>query len=170
MDWGKELHSMVLLLTALMTVSSAMLIVFFDNLLHAAISLLFTFVGVATLYLLLGADFLGISQILVYAGGVLVLIIFGIFLTTPHLDEKEDTRKSMSTWITIIVGVLFFRLLMKMILNTPWNVSPQTMSPTTERIGELFVSKYLLPFELISVVLLFALIGSILIIRKDLRR
>ncbi|MEZ4818798.1 MAG: NADH-quinone oxidoreductase subunit J [Bdellovibrionota bacterium] len=126
--------------------------------------------SLAILYILLGADFLGISQVLVYAGGVLVLIIFGIFLTTPHVDELGSARKSIATWITIGFGFLLFRLLAKMILQMPWVTKIPQSRPTINSIGNLFLSKYLLPFELISVVLLFVLIGSILIIRKDLRR
>ena len=170
MDLLHEIRSMIFLAAGFMTILSAVMIIFFDHLLHEAISLFFTLIGIALLYILLGADFLGVSQVLIYAGGVLVLIIFGIFLTTPFVDDGREVRKSFSTWVTIFFGFLLFRLLYRLIHHVPWVIEEQKVSPTTKRIGEMFLSEYLLPFELISFILLFVLIGSILIIRKDLRK
>lgn len=167
MDYLLEIKTLIFLCTCIMAIISAGLILFLDNLLHCAVSLFFTILAIAILYLLMGADFLGVAQILIYGGGVLVLIIFGIFLTSHQVVEST---KKVSHWITFFMGFLFFRFLLRMIYSVGWETHELTWKPTANQIGDLLLSKYMLAFELISFVLLFVLIGSILILRKDLRK
>ena len=145
----------------------AAMVAFGRNLIYSAFSLLGCFSGVAGIYILLSADFLGILQIFVYVGGITVLIIFAVMFTRGIGDVKI-TNQSMN-WKSgaLTVGVMFF-LLYFLIQNTPWlkGETPSQM-PTTRTIGDLLLSDYILPFELISLVLLIVLIGAIVVARKD---
>jgi len=171
-DIAAEIKSLVFIGLSLMALLSGGMILFFENLIYSAVALFFTLLGVAGLYILLGAPFLGMAQIMVYAGGVLVLIIFGIFLTSPYVEKELSFKRHMSFWITSIMGLVVFQFLVRMILRTPWQVfTTENNAPTSAKdIGHLLLTKYLLPFEIISVVLLFVLIGSVLIVRKDLSK
>tara|TARA_A100001037_G_scaffold37687_1_gene29114 strand:- start:961 stop:1455 length:495 start_codon:yes stop_codon:yes gene_type:complete len=152
---------------ALLTIVSGSIVVLSNNLIYSAVSLLFTLLGIAGLYVFLWADFIAITQILIYVGGILVLIIFGIMLT----HRITDVTLSQSSNQQILGGgivLLIFLGLSYMILNTPWlqnsAVEPQE---TIKQIGNLLMIDYLLPFEVASILLLAALIGAALLSRSS---
>jgi NADH-quinone oxidoreductase subunit J len=149
------------------TIGSAFMVVQSKSLLYSAYALLFTFIGVTGLYIFLWADFLAIVQVVVYVGGILVLIIFGIMLTNK-ITSVNISHTSMQKSVGAVVVIGFIGLLGFMILNTPWlvlsNVEP---SDTTSAIGRLLLMDYLLPFEAVSLLLLGALIGATTLSRKD---
>jgi len=150
-----------------MTAGAALMVVLFRNLLHAAIALFFCLGGVAGLYILLGADFLGMAQLLVYAGGILVLIIFGVFLTARIYDVKVDLKgKGLPEKWGVAAAVGLFVVMWSVISKTDWPMQPGTYASTTEGLGNLFLTKYLLAFELVSILLLFTMVGSLLLIRN----
>ena len=135
--------------------------------LYSAYALLFTFIGVTGLYIFLWADFLAIVQVVVYVGGILVLIIFGIMLTNK-ITSVNISHTSMQKSVGAVVVIGFIGLLGYMILNTPWLVlSNAEPSDTTSAIGRLLLMDYLLPFEAVSLLLLGALIGATTLSRKD---
>ena len=149
------------------TVGSAFMVVQSKSLLYSAYALLFTFIGVTGLYIFLWADFLAVVQIVVYVGGILVLIIFGIMLTNK-ITSVNISHKSMQKSVGAVVVIAFIGLLGYMILSTPWLVLPNTEpSDTTRAIGRLLLMDYLLPFEAVSLLLLGALIGATTLSRKD---
>ena len=149
------------------TVGSAFMVVQSKSLLYSAYALLFTFIGVTGLYIFLWADFLAVVQIVVYIGGILVLIIFGIMLTNK-ITSVNISHKSMQKSVGAVVVIAFIGLLGYMILSTPWLVLPNTEpSDTTSAIGRLLLMDYLLPFEAVSLLLLGALIGATTLSRKD---
>ena len=149
------------------TVGSAFMVVQSKSLLYSAYALLFTFIGVTGLYIFLWADFLAVVQIVVYVGGVLVLIIFGIMLTNK-ITSVNISHKSMQKSVGAVVVIAFIGLLGYMILSTPWLVLSNTEpSDTTSAIGRLLLMDYLLPFEAVSLLLLGALIGATTLSRKD---
>jgi NADH-quinone oxidoreductase subunit J len=151
---------------AVMTVGSAVVVVFSKNLIHSAFALLFTFFGVAGLYAFLGADFIAAAQMVIYVGGILVLLIFGVMLT-HKISEMKLKSETFQFWPgLILVGIVFAGLVLVM-LRTTWN-SPaaQPLKPTTAAIGELFMKEYILPFEIASIFLLIALIGAAMIVRR----
>lgn len=153
-----------------LTAASALMVVFLRNLLHAAVALFFCLCGVAALYILLGADYLGVAQLLIYAGGILVLLIFGIFLTSRIYDAKSEFEERKNFWLQGLgIAVLVFGVSSMVISKTPWPSKEPVHSATTAGIGELFLTKYLLPFELISVLLLLAMIGAVILVRKELK-
>ena len=153
---------------ALITLCSAAIVVFSRNIIYSAFSLLFTFFGVAGLYVLLSADFLAVAQLLIYVGGILVLLLFGVMLTNKliSVDMKTDTLHSLpaSILFAMIAGSLC-----GVFLITDWKVLPGApdMATTAVTIGEMFLTTWLLPFEIASVVLLVALVGAAMVARKD---
>ncbi len=147
--------------------SSAIWVVVSPNLVHSAVSLLITLFGVAGLYVFLYADFLAATQVVIYVGGILVLIIFGVMLTNK-IDKPVIASDSSNKIIGVLVSGFIFSILSIVILQTDWQILPNnTEGPSTvELIGKLILGKYLLPFELISILLLAALTGSALLARK----
>jgi len=150
---------------AIVTVGSAAVVVLSRTLIYSAFALLFTFFGVAGLYVLLGADFLAATQLLIYVGGILVLLLFGVMLTHKihDLDLRTETTQLASG---LIVAAGLFVILAATGLRTQWMNVPRTPAPTTAEIGRLFLGQYLLPFEAASVLLLVALLGAAMIVRR----
>ena len=158
---------------ALLTVASALVVVTVRNIVHAAFSLMVTLFGVAGLYVFLQADFLAATQVIVYVGGILVLILFGVMMTSGRLEMRLHIERGQLL-LGGVISVALLMLLLTVIANTPkWkNLSDdgEQLEPTTRRIGELILNgQFLLPFEVVSVLLLVALIGAALISRKEVR-
>ena len=158
---------------ALLTVASALVVVTVRNIVHAAFSLMVTLFGVAGLYVFLQADFLAATQVIVYVGGILVLILFGVMMTSGRLEMRLHIERGQLL-LGGVISVALLMLLLTVIANTPkWkNLSDdgEQLEPTTRRIGELILNgQFLLPFEVVSVLLLVALIGAALISRKEIR-
>ena len=158
---------------ALMTIASALVVVTVRNIVHAAFSLMVTLFGVAGLYVFLQADFLAATQVIVYVGGILVLILFGVMMTSGRLEMRIHIERGQLL-LGGVVALALLMLLLTVIANTPvWkNLTDDgtELPPTTERIGELILNgPFLLPFEVVSVLLLVALIGAALISRKEVR-
>jgi NAD(P)H-quinone oxidoreductase subunit 6 len=149
---------------AAMTVGAALLVAMLPNILYAAVALLFSFAGVAGLYVLLSADFLAATQVLVYVGGILVLILFAVFLSSRISEAKIDNPTHFRLPAAVICLVLF-GVLSYTAVSTPFAVKAGAYLPTTAEIGELLMTRYLLPFEVASVLLLAALIGAALVSR-----
>ena len=151
---------------AAVTVGSAAVVVFARSLIYSAFALLFTFFGVAGLYLMLGADFLAATQLLIYVGGILVLLLFGVMLT--HKIYDLDLRSEVTQVVPgLIVAVVLFVILTLTAVRTPWAAGAgRAPAPTTEEIGGLFLGQYLMPFWAASILLLVALIGAAMIVRR----
>jgi len=151
---------------ALITVASACLVVFSRNLIYSAFGLLFTFFGVAALYVLLGADFLAATQMVIYVGGILVLLLFGVMLTHKLYDMRLKSEV-FQLWPALILMLVMFSAIAAALVKTRWfqgNVTPP--EPTTAAIGNQFLGDYILPFEVASIFLLIALVGAAMIIRR----
>lgn len=175
-----ELKPFLFYAFALFTVGSAVVVVTVRNVVHAAFSLMVTLFSIAGLYVFLQADFLAATQVIVYVGGILVLILFGVMMTSGKLDMKLTMERGQLFWGGL-VSLLIFSLLLGVIRRTPWK-TPEDLTPvegTTRQIGEMILGKweggklmggeFLLPFEVASVILLIALIGAVLIARKEVR-
>ena len=152
---------------AVLAVGSAAVVVLARSLIYSAFALLFTFFSVAGLYVLLGADFLAATQLLIYVGGILVLLLFGVMLT--HKLYDLDLRSEVTQFLPgIIVAGGLFAILTFTVLRTQWVTGPgRPPSVTTADIGRLFMSQYLLPFEAASILLLVALMGAAMIVRRS---
>ncbi len=154
-------------LAATGVVSGAMVLIARD-VVRVAFWLLSSLSAVAGLYLHLGADFLGLTQVLVYIGGILVLILFGIMMTQrdPGLVklERKSTR-SMATGVG--VSLVLFLVLASVINSVGWaSRRPASATPTTQDLGTALLTDYVLPFELISVLLLVVLCGAAYLARR----
>jgi len=155
-----DLSTLAFGLIALVTVGSAAVVVFSNRLIHAVFALLFTFFGTAGLYVFLGAEFVAGAQVMIYVGGILVLLVFGVMLTNRIYDMRILAERVNFFRSVVVVGFLF-GLLTLIMLETPWNVvmSDAPVYSTAE-IGSLLMTSYLLPFEVTAVLLLAALIGA----------
>ncbi|MCS6975532.1 MAG: NADH-quinone oxidoreductase subunit J [Gemmatales bacterium] len=183
---------------ALLTGLSAVMVVVTQNIVRAALWLLFTLAGTAGLFFLLGADFVGAVQLLVYVGGILILLVFGVMLTAQ--GPFVNLRAGAGEWaVAIVVGLLLLGLLGSAFLMTDWRFLPtQPPDPATSRYtndlglallgsrdatppgtlpvhpGDQPVERsrvaYLLPFEIVSVHLLVVLIGAAYLARARRRR
>jgi NADH-quinone oxidoreductase subunit J len=149
---------------ALLTVLSALVVVFHKRVIYSAFALLFTFLGVAALYLYLAADFLAAAQVLIYVGGILTLIIFGVFLTAKitSLDIPQQTHQR---YVALVPVAFVAGGLALVAFTTTWRGGSLPVEPTTGALGELLLTRYLVPFELASVLLLAALIGAMRLAR-----
>jgi NADH-quinone oxidoreductase subunit J len=135
------------------------------NILYSAFALLGTLGGVAGLYLLLGADFVGIAQLLIYVGGILVLILFAVLLTN-RIGDLRLSNLSAGIMVAAPAAVAIMAMLAKSSIDTPWPLTETATAPTTARLGDAFLKEYLLPFELASLILLMALVGAMVIARR----
>ena len=153
---------------AFVTLTSAAVVVFSRNIIYSAFSLLFTFFGVAGIYVLLNADFLAVAQLLIYVGGILVLLLFGVMLTNKVINVEMKTGTLQTIPASIIVAMTAGSLC-GVFYVTDWKIvrSVPTMATTTNSLGEMFMTTYALPFEVASVVLLVALVGAAMIARRD---
>lgn len=159
----------VFYLVVAITLGSAMIVAFSRNIIYSAFSLLGTFAGVAGIYIFLGADFVAAVQLLIYVGGILVLVLFAVMLTHRITDVEITNRAAGRIPALIVVGVLVY-LLAQTVRETPWIKAKEIVfAATTAKIGDLFLDTYLLPFELASLVLLAALIGAVVISRKEIK-
>ena len=164
-----EISTAVFYLIAIITVGSAVVVAFSRNIIYSAFSLLGTFAGVAGLYVFLGADFVAAVQGLIYVGGILVLILFAVMLT-HRITDVEITNRAVGRLPGLLVVGVFLALLVQTIRETSWvQVKELTHQPTTAKIGNLFLENYLLPFELASLVLLAAMIGAVVLSRKEIK-
>jgi len=159
----------VFYLVVAITLGSAMIVAFSRNIIYSAFSLLGTFAGVAGIYIFLGADFVAAVQVLIYVGGILVLVLFAVMLTHRITDVEITNRAAGRIPALIVVGVLVY-LLAQTVRETPWTKAKEIVfAATTAKIGDLLLDTYLLPFELASLVLLAALIGAVVISRKEIK-
>ena len=153
-----------------MMIGTALGVVLLPKIVHSAFLLAGVFISISGLYILLNADFVAAAQILVYVGAVNVLILFAIMLVNKQEDYVELPGRTIRKIATAFVCFGLFALLGTMVLATPWSLD--TVSPAVDNtvvaLGEHFFSDYLLPFELASVLLLMAMVGAIILARRDL--
>ena len=160
------LAEIVFWLVAVFTIVSASFVVLNNQLLYSAIALLFSLFGVAGLYIFLWADFIAGIQLLVYIGGINVLIIFGIMLTNK-ISSVRLSQTNVQQGVGAVVALWLLILISLVISKTPWlQIEASEPAETVSVIGTLLLSKYLLPFEAISLLLLGALIGAALLSRE----
>ena len=160
--------SLSLTLTAVVTLLAAAAVMSLRNLVHCALALAVSFSGVAALYLQLDAEFVGFAEILVYVGAIAILIVFAILLTRS--GEAPDQSVLSPGWIAgVAVSALVFTTLGWAVLNS--SALPKTTSAapvaTVKNIGDALMTGYVLPLEIIGLVLTAAMIGAVLIALKE---
>ena len=139
------------------------------HVLYSALSLILMLTAMSVLFILLGADFLAVIQIIVYAGAIMVLFIFVIMLLNLPADEDGADRLRWLKFVGIPLGLFFLFL----VTATLWNVDPGTGAQSRfigspQAIGRSLFTEYLLPFEATSLLILIALVGAVVFAKKDL--
>jgi NADH-quinone oxidoreductase subunit J len=161
-----NIYDIIFYLFAAVTLLSAFFVVTTRNIVRAAFFLLFTFFGVSGIYVLLGADFVAIVQLIVYVGGILILLIFGVMITNKITEVEIKTGTIHTLPAAIGVG-LFTGMMGAVVLNTNWMQIDTPMPVSTlSAIGNMLLNEYVLVFELLGILLLVALIGAASMARK----
>ena len=160
---------LVFWLLAAITVASAATVAFSSNIVYSAFALMGTLMGVAGLFIMLAADFVAVVQVLVYVGGILVLVLFAVMLTHRVGDVRISNRSLGRLPALAVIGAIA-GVMARAVFATTWHQqTPGVPRPTTADIGNAFLTAYVLPFELASMVLLAVLIGAVVLSRKELK-
>jgi len=154
---------------AALTLGSGGIVAFSKNIIHSTLALLGTFLGIAGLYITLSADFLAATQILVYVGGTLTLILFAVMLTSK-IEEMKISNPSGGLFAAFGLVAALLLVLGRVATQTAWPSESKPAVPSTAKLGHAFLGEYLLPFEVGSIVLLGALIGAVVLARRAVRR
>jgi NADH-quinone oxidoreductase subunit J len=163
-----NVSQVIFLVLSAVTLIGAVGVVTNRNLFYAALFLVLSFVGVAGLYILLEAEFLGMVQILVYVGAIAILIIFAIMLSRRMMSP--DVKALNEQWIlALVTAIVLFAVLGFILVQVAWPTAVgQVPSDTISDLGKALVDpdQYLLVFEVASVLLLVALVGAVIIARE----
>ncbi|MGB7414202.1 MAG: NADH-quinone oxidoreductase subunit J [Thermosynechococcaceae cyanobacterium] len=169
MNLAEGIQFICLILLSAMMIGAALGVVLFGNIVYSAFTLAGVFISISGLYILLNADFVSAAQILIYVGAVNVLILFAIMLVNKREDFTPVPRRWLRKGAAAFVCAGVFTLLATMVLTTTWDINLALVPPesTSLLMGEHFFSDFLLPFELASILLLMALVGAIVIARRE---
>jgi NADH-quinone oxidoreductase subunit J len=151
-------------LAAILTLAGALAAALLPKLIHAALSLVVAFVGVAAFYFLLGAEFVGLVQVFIYVGAVAVLIVFTILLT-----RRDVVKDRGFNWGGVVVAITIFVGLMWAILWTPSlsHAAAQIEPLTVKHIGEVLMSDFVWPLQCVGLILTVALIGALILVVEE---
>lgn len=152
---------------SLVTLGAAIVVVTNKNILHSAYFLVLAFVGVASIYVLLEAPFIAVVQVLVYIGAIAILVIFAIMLTRRLMSKDMEQQNKQWVW-SALGALILFGILGWIVYSANWPVIEAAVpqDPIT-LMGQELLTTYVVPFEIASVLLLAALVGSILIGRES---
>src|SRR3990172_6656689 len=166
---GFGLPELLFYLLSAVTLAGAAAVAFVRNILHSAVGLLAALLGAGSLYVLLSADFVAVTQLLVYVGGVLVLVLFAVMLTS-RITEVTVSNRSFGLFGALLLLVAAAPVLVTVALVAPWPAAPPgPLAPSTAAIGDGLLTRWLLPFEVASLILLATLVGAVAIARKELK-
>lgn len=164
---GGALEAVLFYIFAAIVLGSGLAICISKNIVRMAVFLFATLASVAVLYFLLLASFIAVIQLIVYAGGTLILLIFGVMLTSKSPWARFDVKKSELA-LAGVVCTLFAVVLLTVITGVEWPTTGETVTGTTVAdFGTALLSDYLVPFEAVSVLLLVVMIGAALLARQD---
>jgi NAD(P)H-quinone oxidoreductase subunit 6 len=176
-ELSEPLHEIIFILLEIGLVLGSLGVVLLSNIVYSAFFLGLVFICISILYILLNADFLAAAQILIYVGAVNVLIVFAVMLINKSPSSKIFSSWTIGDSITFISCISIFFFLTITISNTPWykinliteskNILEQDLTENIQKIGYFLLTEFLLPFELLSILLLVALIGAIVIARRE---
>jgi NADH-quinone oxidoreductase subunit J len=152
---------------ALVAIVGGVLLITLTKVVHMVMALVFTFLGIAGIYMLLSAEFVAIVQILIYSGAITIVMLFGIMLT----KHQENDAPAKGGWgnFSLLAAIAGFAVAVYLgIYNLDIPVQPTALhEENTKQIGIELFSKYVIPFEVMSVLLLVALVGAIVLAKKD---
>ena len=154
------------LILSFMAVAGAVLMIQLTKVIHMVLALVLTFVSIAGLYFLLAAEFVAVVQLLIYSGAVTIIMLFGIMLTN-RMDEGEKRDGRWRKW-GVFIGVLGFAAIVFLAIRPlDFGAAGELAKDNTKEIGTALYSHWVIPFELVSVLLLVALVGAVVLAKKD---
>lgn len=163
-------YTIAFYLISALTIAGAAFMLFSRNLLHSAFSLLVVLLGIAGLYALLEAEFLAVVQIMVYVGGIMVLLMFGVLLTNTHFEKQSPGLSN--TILALAISLLLAAVLCVAIYQAPAfginSLAENAHIEQLKEIGLLTLTTYVLPFELAALLLLVALVAAAIIATTSL--
>jgi NADH-quinone oxidoreductase subunit J len=160
------MNNVAFVIIAILTLAGALAAATLPKLIHAALSLVVTFLGVAAFFFLLGAEFVGLVQVFVYVGAVAVLIVFTVLLT------RRETIIPDFNWTGAVVAIAVFTGLVWTILKTTSlsTAAPQIPALTVKRIGEVLMTDFIWPLQCVGLLLTAALIGALILVMEEKKR
>lgn len=167
-ETGQWVANVFFYVMAAIAIVAGLKLVTTTNVVHAALYLLVVLSAVAGTYVILGAEFAAVTQVLVYLGAIMVLLLFGVMLTRAKLGSDDDLDHDQR-WIGGLVSLALFAVMAYSVLEAfgsdelPADQVPQT----TQQVADEIFSTYIVPFEALSVLLLAALIGAVVVARRD---
>lgn len=162
--------SPVFYLLAFVIVASAIMVVSLKNIFHCALALIVCLFAVAGIYILLHAEFLAAAQVLIYVGAVAILMIFAIMLTSQLTNRKikQVNKYALTSLLTVLLFVWGTFYLLRETGATAWKTAAKALPvENVLTVGKLLMTQYMLPFEVVSILLLAALIGAIALARGE---
>lgn len=152
---------------AVFAIGGAIFMINFTKVVHMVIAMAATLLSIAGIFFLLNAEFVGVVQVLIYSGAVTILMLFGIMMTR-HTMEEEPNRRPWHSVLSFIAVAALFGFLMWGINTTPLpSETADVSSFTVENLGTVVFKQFVIPFELVSVLLLVALVGAIILAKKE---
>ena len=163
------IYGLIFYLLSAVTILSALVVATSRNLVYSGFALIFTFLGIAGLYIQLAADFLAAMQVLVYVGGITVIILFAVMLTR-EISDTAGSNPVLNRPASALAAAGVFVMTLMLILGSDFPRRDEVVfEPVSAELGRALLGKYLLPFEVASLLLLGALVGAVLIARKEVR-
>jgi NADH-quinone oxidoreductase subunit J len=166
-DWISDARNIVFLVISLVMVGSAVRVVSSPNVVHAALMLVVTLAGSAALFVMLGAEFVAWTVVLVYIGAVIVLFLFGIMITRAPTGRDTVRLDHERRWPAALIALAMFVTISWATTVTFEDALISDGVSRTADLGSVLFSRYVIPFEAVSFVLLAALIGGIVLARQD---
>ncbi len=161
-----DFHPLPFYLLSAGTLACAFGMVVFKNLIHSAISMVCCFIGIAGIYILMKAELVAAAQVLIYVGAISILILFAIMLTR-HRGGELDIFFHRQSWVAIPVVLAAFLVLAGILAFAAYDASPDSLNPTTREVADILFNQYTFPFEIVSLVLLAAIVGAVLMASKE---
>lgn len=152
---------------AAFTVWAAAVVVLGRNIVRAAVALIFTFCGMAALYVLLDAEFLAAVQVLIYVGGITILLLFAIMLTSRISSATARVINDQVILSAVAAAGLLVGLIYAAVRGIPALSGPPRLPETAPFLGRALLTTYALPFEVVSILLLAGMVGAIVLARKE---
>lgn len=153
---------------SLLTIGGAVFMISFTKVVHQVVALAFTFLSIAGLYVLLEAEFVAVTQVLVYSGAISILMLFGIMLTKHDAQDQDPRRKGFKIFAFLVVAGFFALMFMGIqTMNIQGEPAAFSQQNNVLEIGKAMFSQYVVPFEIASVLLLVALVGAIILAKKE---
>lgn len=163
------MNQLIFYILSILTVTSALVVVFSKHPMYSVLSLVVCFFTIAGHYILLNAQFLAITHIIVYAGAIMVLFLFVVMLLNLNRESEPHKSSKLKFAATIAAGMLFITLIAALKTTTlePFSLPPASTNGMVQHVGQRLFTDYLLPFEISSILFLSAMIGAVVLAKKE---